>query len=103
MCGSRVRGKDEAPGSIPFPSSTLDPFQSHARTTFQPISMSASYLIFGRKVPAYQLSMATFGVLAGTLVWATSGPKKAAKPAIAAESSDEEKFILDYLKKVEKE
>lgn len=65
--------------------------------------MSASYIIFGRKVPAYQLSMATFAALGLGIAYATSGPKTAAKPQIAAESSDEEKFILDYIKKAEKE
>lgn len=70
---------------------------------FSNSSMSASYVIFGRKVPAYQLSVATCGALACTLLWATSGPKKAPKPVIGAQSSDEEKFIMDYLKKAEKE
>ena len=65
--------------------------------------MSASYIIFGRKVPAYQLSMATFGLLAVGIAYAKSGKPAAPKPPIAAESSDEEKFILDYLKKAEKE
>lgn len=65
--------------------------------------MSASYIIFGRKVPAYQLSIATFVALGLGITYAKSGPKAAAKPQIAAESSDEEKFILDYIKKAEKE
>ncbi|PRT53608.1 hypothetical protein B9G98_01228 [Wickerhamiella sorbophila] len=66
--------------------------------------MGSAYKIFGRQVPAYQLSMATFGLIGAIVVAGTSGKKPAeAKPPIAAESSDEEKFIMDYLKKAEAE
>ena len=66
-------------------------------------NMSQVYVIFGRKVPAYQISMATFGLLIGGVAWAKSGPKKAPAPAVQAESSEEDKFVTDYLKKLEKE
>lgn len=66
--------------------------------------MGSAYKIFGRQVPAYQLSMAVFGLIGAVIVTSTSGSKPAqAKPPIAAESSDEEKFIMDYLKKAESE
>lgn len=64
--------------------------------------MSSVYVIFGRKVPAYQISMATFSALVLGVAYAKSGPKKAPAPVVA-ESSDEMKFIDDYLKKLEKE
>lgn len=65
--------------------------------------MGSNYNIFGRTVPAYQLSMSIFALLGVGIVYATSGSKKpvAAAPPVVAESSDEEKFIFDYLKKQE--
>lgn len=65
--------------------------------------MGAFYTIFGRKVPAYQLSMATIAALGLTIAYATRGDKSQELPKIEASSSEEEKFILDYIKKAEEQ
>ena len=67
--------------------------------------MGGYYKIFGRQVPSYQLSIATFAAMGLIAVAASSGGKKSdpTKPPINASSSEEEKFILDYLKKAESE
>lgn len=66
--------------------------------------MGSAYQIFGRSVPGHYLAMGTFGLIGAAAVYAKSGgaPKEAA-PQVQAESSDEEKFIFDYLKKAEEE
>lgn len=68
------------------------------------IIMGGMYNIFGRQVPAYQLSIAVFASLGLGVAYATSGKKTpAAAPPIQAESSDEMQFITDFLKKQEAE
>lgn len=64
--------------------------------------MTAMYTIFGRQVPAYQLSIATFATLGLGITYAKlRAPAKELKPVINAESSEEENFILTYLKEQE--
>lgn len=66
--------------------------------------MGSAYQIFGRSVPGHYLAMGTFGLLAlGTIYAKSGGTTKEQAPPIQAESSDEEKFIFDYLKKAEEE
>lgn len=64
--------------------------------------MGASYIIFGRNVQPYQLALGTIAALGLTVSYFTGGKKVEALPKIEASSSDEEKFILDYIRKAEK-
>ncbi|KAG5360262.1 ATP synthase subunit K [Yarrowia sp. B02] len=65
--------------------------------------MGAAYHIFGKTVYPHQLAIGTILSVVGGVVLATSGKKaeKPAAPAIQAGSSDEEKFIANFLKEQE--
>ncbi|ODV91059.1 hypothetical protein CANCADRAFT_57423 [Tortispora caseinolytica NRRL Y-17796] len=63
-----------------------------------------AYHIFGRNVYPHQLSIITLATITGAIVLSTSGKKSTASPnpPLNAASSDEEKFIMEYLAKAEK-
>ncbi|GMM31988.1 F1F0 ATP synthase subunit K [Martiniozyma asiatica (nom. inval.)] len=61
--------------------------------------MGAAYVILGKSVPPHFLALGTIGSVVALVMpkpW-SSAPKKEAK--IEAASSDEEKFIKNYLEK----
>ncbi|KAG0263182.1 hypothetical protein BG011_009185 [Mortierella polycephala] len=65
--------------------------------------MGASYVIFGRAVPTYQLALATYAAIAAPIAISKFRKTEAAAPAIQASSQDEEAFILEFIKAAEED
>ncbi|KAH8146671.1 uncharacterized protein LAJ45_09354 [Morchella importuna] len=65
--------------------------------------MVAMYTIAGRQVGSHHLAMATLGSVIGIVALATGGKKDKTTPPIQASSSDEEKFIKEFIAKAEAE
>ncbi|PVU93904.1 hypothetical protein BB560_005974 [Smittium megazygosporum] len=67
--------------------------------------MANFYLIAGRKIPTYKISMAFLGLYSGLAYYATR-PKKqdfSVPPPITSSSDDELKFIEEFIAAAEKE
>ncbi|KAG0640614.1 hypothetical protein HOY80DRAFT_1041375 [Tuber brumale] len=65
--------------------------------------MVAMYTIAGRQVGSHVLAMATLGTVFTLSALAIGGKKTETTPPIQASSSDEEKFIKEFLAKAEAE
>ncbi|PWW74300.1 hypothetical protein C7212DRAFT_328993 [Tuber magnatum] len=65
--------------------------------------MVAMFTIAGQQVGSHVLAMATLGTTFALTVWAMGGKKTQTTPPIQASSSDEEKFIKEFLAKAEVE
>ncbi|KAG2195477.1 hypothetical protein INT46_008310 [Mucor plumbeus] len=65
--------------------------------------MAGSYVIAGKAIPNYKISMFFIGAYAAIGAAAMLKPKapQAATPPIQASSSDEEAFIREFLQKAE--
>ncbi|KAF9182737.1 hypothetical protein BGZ50_004708 [Haplosporangium sp. Z 11] len=63
--------------------------------------MGASYVVFGRAIPTYQLALATYAAVAAPIVISKFRKTEAAAPAIQASSQDEEAFIREFIKAAE--
>lgn len=64
---------------------------------------SSFLLVFFYRSPLTQLAIGTIGAVVGGIIFSSSGKKaeKPATPVIQAGSSDEEKFIANFLKEQE--
>ncbi|KAF8540422.1 hypothetical protein BDD12DRAFT_698912, partial [Trichophaea hybrida] len=65
--------------------------------------MVAQFTVFGRQVGSHVLAMLTLGTTFAGSYLALSGGEKPTSPPIQASSTDEEKFIRDFIAKAEKE
>ncbi|KAL0638383.1 hypothetical protein Q9L58_002526 [Maublancomyces gigas] len=65
--------------------------------------MVAIYTIAGKQIGSHILAMATLGAVVGGATIAMSGKKTQTTPPIQAGSSDEEKFIKEFIAKAEAE
>jgi len=65
--------------------------------------MVAMYTIAGRQVGSHVLAMATLGTVFTLTALSVGGKKAETTPPIQASSSDEEKFIKEFLAKAEVE
>ncbi|CUS08093.1 unnamed protein product [Tuber aestivum] len=65
--------------------------------------MVAMYTVAGRQVGSHVLAMATLGTTFALSALAMGGKKTQTTPPIQASSSDEEKFIKEFLAKAEVE
>ncbi|KAI8339800.1 hypothetical protein EDC96DRAFT_523100 [Choanephora cucurbitarum] len=67
--------------------------------------MAGHYVIAGKKIPNYKISMFFIGAYAVAGAAAMMKPKapQAATPPIQASSSDEEAFIREFLQKADAE
>ncbi|KAG0231254.1 hypothetical protein BGW42_000356 [Actinomortierella wolfii] len=64
--------------------------------------MGASYVVFGRAIPTYQLALATYALVATPVVISKFGKKPAAATnAVQASSKDEEDFIREFVRAAE--
>ncbi|KAG0196860.1 hypothetical protein BGX28_009678 [Mortierella sp. GBA30] len=64
--------------------------------------MGASYVVFGRSFPSYQLALATYAAVATPVVIMKMRKTEAPNP-IQAASPDEEAFIREFVKAAEEE